>query len=120
MRCKIVAIPTEDIIDWPSFHEVFQKALGFPTFYGRNMNAWIDCMTSIDAPEHGMSTVKVESDELLVLSLEDAPGFQARCQEQYKALLECLAFVNYRRIEAEERPVLALMLAGHFQQPAHA
>jgi hypothetical protein len=88
---------------------------GFPDFYGRNMNAWIDCLTSIDAPEDGMSTVTVEIDELLVLSIEDAAGFQTRCHELYDALSECLAFVNYRRVEVGERPVLALMLIGHFQ-----
>ena len=114
MRCKIITIPTDDITDWPSFHEVFQKVLGFPDFYGRNMDASIDCMASIDTPEHGMSTVTVEIDELLVLNIEDAAGFQARCHELYDALLECLAFVNCRRAAVGERPVIALMPTGHF------
>jgi len=50
-----VTVPVEKITDWPSFHDVFQETLGFPKFYGRNMNAWIDCMTSIDTPEDGLS-----------------------------------------------------------------
>jgi len=116
IRCKILAIPTDSIIDWASFHEVFQIVMGFPDFYGRNMNAWIDCMTSVDAPEHGMSRVTVEIDELLVLSIEDAGGFQARCHEQYDALLECLAFVNHRRAAVGERAILALMLIGNFRK----
>jgi RNAse (barnase) inhibitor barstar len=34
-------------IDGPaSFHEAFASALGFPSWYGRNMDAWIDCMSS--------------------------------------------------------------------------
>jgi len=47
----IVTVPVEKITDWPSFHDVFHETLGFPKFYGRNMNAWIDCMTSIDTPK---------------------------------------------------------------------
>ncbi len=87
MDCKIVSIPTERIHDWSSFHDVFKEVLGFPDFYGCNMNAWIDCMTSIDHAEHGMSATTVDGGELFILSIEDAPDFQKRCPEQYEALL---------------------------------
>lgn len=40
MNTTLVPIPTNQITDWPSFHEVFAEALGFPSFYGKNMNAW--------------------------------------------------------------------------------
>jgi hypothetical protein len=116
MQSKIVALPTKDISDWSSFHEVFATVFGFPDFYGRNMNAWIDCMTYVDDLGAGMSTVTVAADELLVLSVADAPDFKMRCPEQYEALLECAAFVNYRRAEAGRRPSIALMLSGHFNK----
>ena len=32
------------IVDWDSFHDEFQKQLGFFDGYGRNMDAWNDCM----------------------------------------------------------------------------
>jgi hypothetical protein len=115
MHCKLVTVPTADIRDWASFHEVFKQIMGFPEFYGRNMNAWVDCMTSVDSPEHGMSAVTVNAGELLVFFVEDAPDFRTRCPEQYDALLECAAFVNYRRIKIGEQPVLALMFSGHFK-----
>ena len=35
------------IKDFDSFHKVFKQALGFPGFYGSNMDAWIDCMGDI-------------------------------------------------------------------------
>ena len=31
--------------DWESFHTVSAEVFGFPEFYGRNMNAWIDCLS---------------------------------------------------------------------------
>jgi RNAse (barnase) inhibitor barstar len=40
----IVFIDTTEITDWPSFHQVFSQKLGFPAFYGNNMDAFIDCL----------------------------------------------------------------------------
>ncbi|MDZ4753789.1 MAG: barstar family protein [Phycisphaerae bacterium] len=31
----------------------FAETFGFPGFYGRNMNAWNDCMTFLDGPDAG-------------------------------------------------------------------
>ena len=108
MDCHVVSIPTAKIVDWRSFHQVFQDALGFPEFYGRNMDAWIDCMTSIDKPDDGMSSVTVAPGELLIVQISDELGH--RCPEQYKAIVECSAFVNSRRVQVGEDPVLGLLL----------
>ena len=37
-----VDVPMADIKDWDTFHHTFARTLGFPDFYGRNMNAWVD------------------------------------------------------------------------------
>jgi hypothetical protein len=100
--------------DWPSFHNVFQRAFGFPEFYARNMDAWNDCMTSIDTPEDGMSTVTVPRGGLVILAIDGADDFKKRCPEQYSALIEGSAFVNYKRMAIVEPPVVALRLSGHF------
>jgi Barstar (barnase inhibitor) len=112
MQVVTRAIPVDEIQDWPTFHDVFQRAMDFPSFYGRNMDAWVDCMTSLDAPEDGMTTVSVDRGGLPVLEVDNAPGFERKCPEQYRALLECTAFVNFRRREVGEAPVLALLLIG--------
>lgn len=103
-----VEIDTGEIIDWRSFHRVFAKALGFPDFYGENMNAWIDCMTSLDCPDDGMSRVHAPESGVLVLELVGMRNFRARCPEIAEAVHECSAFVNWRRIEVGEPPVLML------------
>ena len=54
-----VIIDTARINDWDSFHTIFAEAFGFPGFYGRNMDAWIDCLTSLDTPEDALSTICV-------------------------------------------------------------
>jgi RNAse (barnase) inhibitor barstar len=45
---RTVKIPTKQIVDWNSFHATLKEALAFPDFYGRNGNAFIDCLTYDD------------------------------------------------------------------------
>jgi hypothetical protein len=107
-----IQVDATRITDWDSFHALFFGLLGFPGFYGRNMNAWIDCMTSLDVPEDGMSSVHVAHGDTLVLCISGARDFKKRCPEIYDALVECSAFVNYRRIETGGQAILALSFGG--------
>ena len=100
------------MIDWHSFHREFARVFGFPDFYGKNMDAWIDCLTSLDAPEDGMSSVHCEPGAVVTLELENEKDFESRCLEQYKAVIECAAFVNWRRLEVGKPSVLALSFRG--------
>jgi RNAse (barnase) inhibitor barstar len=49
----LVRIDGTRLQSWDAFHSAFASAFGFPDFYGRNMDAWIDCMTSLDSPGTG-------------------------------------------------------------------
>lgn len=104
----VLTIDTARITDWPSFHHVFAEALGFPAYYGRNMNAWIDCLTYVDDAGSGMTNVTVEPGAVLTLQLDHVDDFISRCPELYNAIVECTAFVNWRRIETGRSAVLAL------------
>lgn len=105
---KNVSIDASRITDWDSFHEIFAEKFGFPGFYGRNMNAWNDCMTYLDDPDAGMSSIYVASGDVVVLCISAVAEFRKRCPEIYNALVECSAFVNYLRIERDSPAVLAL------------
>jgi hypothetical protein len=105
---KNVQIDGSKITNWGSFHDRFLETLGFPEFYSRNMDAWIDCMTSLDAPEDGMSSVHVTPGDTLVLCISGARDLKKRCPDIYDALVECSAFVNYRRIEIGRQAILVL------------
>lgn len=72
------------------------------------MDAWIDCLTSLDTPEGGLSTVHAPVGDVMVLELPGVLALATRCPEIYSALIECSAFVNYRRIEIGCDPVLCL------------
>src|SRR4051812_34199291 len=107
MTQQTVRLQTNSITDWDSFHSVFAATMGFPAFYGRNMNAWIDCMTGFD---DGMTRFTVTPGELFHLEVADSKDFAQRLPEISQAFIEGASFVNSRRIERGEQPVLALVL----------
>lgn len=109
----LVRIDTRRIIDWDTFHRVFKEAFGFPDFYGRNMDAWIVCMTSLDAPDHGLTTVHAPPGGVVTLQLDHVGGFAQRCPDLYDTIVECAALVNWRRLDAGEPAVLALSYWMH-------
>ena len=104
----LVRLDTNRITDDESFHSVFADVFGFPEFYGRNLNAWIDCLTSLDDPEAGMTAVHAPPGGVLVLELEHVTEFAGRCPRQYQYIVECAAFVNWRKIAIGDSAVLAL------------
>jgi hypothetical protein len=101
----IVEVPMSQITDWDSFHDTFAHTLGFPDLYGRNMNAWIDCLTYDD---DGMTAYPVQPSDVLTRQLLQCREFRVRCPEIYQALIDSAAFVNWRRIELGDPPILAL------------
>jgi hypothetical protein len=107
-QTRVVKIDGSAIRDWETFHDVFAAALGFPGFYGRNLDAWIDCLTNADDGEAGLVAHPVPEGSVLTLQIENVDTLATRCPEQYNALVECAAFVNWRRLERGEGPVLAL------------
>ena len=106
-RSGVVEIPTSEIHDRASFHDVFARVLGFPKFYGRNMNAWIDCLRYPDE-DVGMMNIVIAPGDVLTLYLRDGKDSPERCPEIYAGLCDCAAFVNWDRMEAGLRPIIAV------------
>lgn len=91
-----VTIDLAEISDEASFHRVFQRVMGFPALYGANQNAWIDCMSCIEAPESGLTTVTVPLGGTLVIGLKSFTDFRQRLPEICEMLIELVAIVNER------------------------
>ncbi|QDT15385.1 barstar family protein [Alienimonas californiensis] len=87
----LVRLDARRITDWQTFHTVFAEVFGFPDFYGRNMNAWIDCMTSLDEPRDGLTSVHGTASDPVVLQLDHANSLS---NELFEAITECAAFIN--------------------------
>lgn len=81
--------------DWKTFHSEFKKELHFPDYYGNNMNAWIDCMDEL-------------TNKPTLLIINNGKYLKEYTPELLNSILECGAFVNYRKIEAGEKPNLII------------
>lgn len=105
-----VRINTTAISDEASFHAEFDRALGFPGFYGENMNAWIDCMSCLrEEDAGGMANVTLGREEVLLVELPDAERWRAHVPAIAAALWDCTAFVNRRYVNAYGSPAIALV-----------
>jgi predicted N-formylglutamate amidohydrolase len=110
MTTQRIRLETKGVTDRESFFTVFSELMGFPDFFGRNWDAWIDCMRSVDAPDEGLSQVTVAPGELLHIEIVDAEEFAHRAPELFQHFMDCTAFVNQSRQQMGRPPVLSLIL----------
>lgn len=90
-----VEIDLGRVSDAASFHAEFGRVMGFPDFYGKNMNAWEDCMGDLSAPgQPGMTRVEVPRGEDLLLVLKGAADLAKRKPDIWFSLLDSTASVN--------------------------
>ena len=86
------------ISDWPTFHNHCKSVMDFPAHYGQNMNAWIDCVDDLTS-------------ELTLIEIVDGDQLRERVPEILSDILECAAFVNFRKTEIGEPPTLMISMA---------
>lgn len=84
-------------VEWDKFHDYFAKTFQFPDYYGRNMNAWNDCMSDY-CYDNG----------LVLLHIDNAARARALSPKIFKALTECSAFINWRETEKGDEPLIVL------------
>ena len=80
--------------------------MGFPNFYGKNMNAWIDCMSYLDDSSAGMTKFFVSPDEICLFEINSAEDFAKRLPEIFTELIVCTSAVNQRH--KNRSPLLAI------------
>ncbi|MGE5651281.1 barstar family protein [Noviherbaspirillum sp. UKPF54] len=97
------------IRNWRDFHRESRSAFGFPEFYGHNMDAWIDCLSTLREGD-GMSRFTLGPDDALDVEVLHADILRRQAPEILDALLDCAAAVNERYEENGEKPALRLLL----------
>ena len=105
-----VEIDGKTLCDWDSFHRTFAKTFGFFDGYGRNMNAWIDCMGCMreDNPEQRLSEYHVPKDATLTIRLKNVEVVRNAEAGMLHELLDCSAFVNGRELDRGDAQLLAI------------
>jgi hypothetical protein len=105
MKTKIIEIPGNEIKNDSDFHDIFSKIFGFPTWYGKNMDAWIDCMSTLQVGSEVdyFSKLKVEPGEILILQITHWETFRKKNDPLFVKFLDCVADVNARAVADVEK-----------------
>ncbi|KAB1155363.1 barnase inhibitor [Tenacibaculum aiptasiae] len=96
---KKINVNLADVLDKESFHNVFALAFSFPNYYGKNMDAWIDSVDDY-CSEYKMVVLELKNSEIL----------KKTNRKILNDLLECSAFVNYRRLKRGDNPSLIISM----------
>jgi hypothetical protein len=108
MKTMSVKIDALRIKNEDSFHSIFAETMGFPNFYGKNMDAWIDCMSYLNDSSAGMTKHSIAVDEICIIEISSSEDFSKRLPEIFSTLVECTASVNQRAKKSGRSPLLAL------------
>ncbi|NMM25932.1 MAG: barstar family protein [Glaciimonas sp.] len=104
-----VSLNGEAITNWEAFHNESQRMFGFPDFYGRNMNAWVDCMSYL-RDDDNMSLFRLKPDEVLRIEVQHADFLRKQAPEILDDLTFCIEAINERYADYGEKPALELIL----------
>ena len=94
MIVSLAKIECDNIVDWTSFHSEFARVFGFPNFYGKNMDAWIDCMSCLNIPQDKMTSIHCEEGKQITIELEGSSSLKERCPEIFNSINECLSLIH--------------------------
>jgi RNAse (barnase) inhibitor barstar len=97
---KVFQINGDKIKNWKTFHAEFKSEMNFPDFYGENMDAWIDLVDEL-------------SSETTLIEITKGHLLKEQAPEILEAILECSAFVNFRKMKQGEQPTL--IISTHIQ-----
>ena len=88
-------------------YDSLSKKLGFPDFFGRNINALIDCLSGLRYPEEGMISVNVSNKGCLSLNISN---FSQSTELLKNIIIFSVGAVNKRYAEKGLEPALLLCL----------
>ncbi|NLR56919.1 barnase inhibitor [Chitinophaga polysaccharea] len=66
---KKIQLDFRKITSIEHFHSEMKSIMGFPDFYGANVNALIDCLSSMRYPDEGMSKITLSLTEILLIEV---------------------------------------------------
>jgi len=104
-----VKLDGAQITDWDAFHAACQREFGFPDYYGRNMDAWVDCLSYLRDDE-GMSKFRLAENEVLDIEITNSALLKQNQPEILDELTFCIEAINDRYDDYGEKPALKLHL----------
>ncbi len=103
----LIRIDARRLVDAAGLHAALGEAFGFTNGYGKNLDALVDCLTSLDNPKAALSRIQIFPGHMILIALENYDPKDPSAA-QVKILTDVVAFVNWRRLEKGQPPVLAM------------
>ncbi|WP_162231040.1 barstar family protein [Winslowiella iniecta] len=111
INAKRLSIDFSKIKTIGDFHDEMNELFGFPDFYGKNVHALIDCLSSIRFPSDGMTKIHVDMCEVLII---EAMNFSVLEKEIMKIFIFSVEAVNQRSIlKGRSAPLLIEFIEKH-------
>ncbi|MCG8711046.1 barstar family protein [Brenneria sp. 4F2] len=104
---KKVKIDFAKIKTLDDFYNELSGLFGFPDFFGRNINALIDCLFSLRYPEDEMTKIHVATSEYLLIELHH---FSLTTEEIKETLIVTIENVSLKCKEKGQEPSIVLLL----------
>lgn len=101
-----IRFASNELRDWASFHEASAEKFGFPDYYGRSRDAWIDCMRGGEL-EPG-NPADDASIDILVVEFPNSHGVSGEMKDVCEFLYSGFASVNQFRCKWGRRPLFLL------------
>ena len=102
-----IEIDFSEITELESMHILLKEKLGFPDFYGKNLNALIDCLSSVRYPNDEMMNVSVDKDNMLSLVIKSFPLEDNILLNHFFTAIQS---VNKRYVTRNESPPIGLII----------
>ena len=104
-----IELDANEMLTWDAFHTHCQARLGFPAFYGRNLNAWIDCLTYVEQDD-GMSAIVLAPGESLDLLVRNGKNWGKAAPDVVAGFSDAVDPVNQRISAAGADPRIRVTL----------
>tara|TARA_R110001599_G_scaffold64023_3_gene179059 strand:+ start:685701 stop:686078 length:378 start_codon:yes stop_codon:yes gene_type:complete len=105
-----VQLDGASITDWESFHTASAAVFGFPAFYGRSLDAWVDSLSYLRDQEN-MTKFLLKPNEMLEITISNANILRTANPDLLEEITFCIAGINERYDDYGEKPALSLKLA---------
>jgi RNAse (barnase) inhibitor barstar len=96
-----ISVNGATIVDGPSFHDEFSRAFRFVDGYGRNREAWIDCMTDLHGP-NALSDLRLPAGESIEIVLKGSAAMAKSYPAIFAELLRLVRYANNLYGEAQK------------------
>lgn len=105
----IVHLDGEKIHTWDDFHHESKHQFGFPSYYGNNLDAWVDCLSYLRDSDN-MTKFKLKPYEKISIEINHSAALKKHIPELIDEISYCVTMLNEHYEDYEEAPALELIL----------